>query len=603
MSENPLIRDRDVEFVLYEVLNAQALCELPAFAECNRETFDLYLAGIRKFSREVLYPRYRDLDLAPPELVDGQVRVHPWLAEIYPRLVELGLLTATRSEADGGSQLPITIFTAASAYLMAANLSVCGYAGLTSGAARLIDSFGTEEQKRELMDPMYEGDWTGTMALTEAQAGSSLADVETSARPVSGSGSDGHYLIKGTKIFISGGDQDFSENIVHLTLARIEGAPPGMRGVSLFAIPKLRREDGKLVPNDAKATGLFHKIGWRGLPSIALTFGDDDNCHGYLIGDPNRGIHQMFQMMNEARLMVGTNAMATAAVAFHESLLYSQDRVQGRAITERDPTAPQVPIIEHADVRRMLLRQKAIVEGSFSLLAAVARYTDLSEHATTEEERKRADRLLELLIPIAKTFPAEKGYESNVLAVQVHGGYGYTSEYLPESWLRDQKLNSIHEGTTCIQSLDLLGRKARLDNGQALFDFRDEVTRAIAVARDAGVNGAWCDALEGAMATLADVTETLMGLGMTGDVDGMLLHSVDYMDLFSTLVIGWQWLLQAMAAQRGLETGEAHSADFYRGKLSAAQYWLCTEVPRIGYLATLCKEREDSYQKVEPAWL
>jgi alkylation response protein AidB-like acyl-CoA dehydrogenase len=591
---NPLLNDRDVEFVLYEILEAGRLCELPDFADHSRETFDLFLGSAKKFAREVLYPAYKPMDELPPKLEGENVKVHPLMKALYPRLVELGMMSATRPVDVGGQQLPFTIASAAGAYLAAANLSAAGYLMLTTGAARLIESFGNAWLKAHFMQPMYAGTWTGTMALTEPQAGSSLTDVKTKATPRA----DGRYSIRGSKVFISGGDQDITENIVHLTLARIEGAPAGIKGVSLFAIPKLRPEDGKLVPNDCTTAGVFHKIGYRGLPSIALNFGDKDDCLGWLVGEPNRGIRCMFQLMNEARVGVGMQGVATAGVAYQEALEYAKSRPQGRPLDQRDPTTPQIPIIEHNDVRRMLLRQKAIVEGGFSLLLATARYFDLSEHAASADERKRAAALLDLLTPVAKSFPAEKGFESNVLAVQVHGGYGYTSEYLPEAWMRDQKLNSIHEGTSGIQSMDLLGRKVVAEGGSYLRQFVEEVTATSARARSAGVDPAWCDAVDRASAEVAELTTTLAMRGLSGDITGMMLHSFDYLDLFGTYVIGWQWLVQATVAKIGLERGSAVDRAFYEGKLHAAQYWIKTELPRIAYLSTLAAEGEDSYAKI-----
>src|SRR5258708_7095095 len=373
----------------------------------------------------------------PAHMVDGGIRVHPLMKQLFPKLVDQGGTAATRRYDVGGQQLPHVVATLSALYPMAANLSAVGYLGLTAGAAHLIEAFGSAALKQSMMEPMYAGRWTGTMALTEPQAGSSLTDVKTRATPAPG----GHHLVSGNKVFISGGDQDLTENIVHLTLARIDGAPPGIKGVSLFAIPKKRVEGGKLVPNDVHCAGAFHKMGWRGVPSIALNFGERGDCHGWLVGEPHKGISYMFQMMNEARLMVGMNAIATASVAYLEALEYARTRAQGRPITSKDPKAPQVPIIEHADVRRMLLRQKAIVEGALSLGVQTARYADLAAHATTPEEKRRAFLLLDMLTPIVTSFPAEKGFEANALAVQVHGGYGYTSAYMPAAWPRDQKLN------------------------------------------------------------------------------------------------------------------------------------------------------------------
>jgi butyryl-CoA dehydrogenase len=441
------------------------------------------------------------------------------------------------------------------------------------------------------MTKMYEGEWTGTMALTEPQAGSSLGEITTSATPTD----EGHHLIKGSKIFISGADHGIRENIVNLALARIDGAPDGTKGISLFAIPRLREENGALVSNDVTVAGLIHKIGWRALPSLALEFGDEGDCHGWLVGEPNQGLRYMFQMMNEARIMVGVNGAATASAAYHESLAYARERKQGRKLGARG--GEQVSIIEHADVRRMLLRQKAIVEGSFALLGTVARYSDVSEHGASEEERERAGLLLNLLTPIAKTFPAERGFEANVLAVQVHGGYGYTSEYLPESYMRDQKLNTLHEGTNAIQSMDLLGRKVMSKGGAPLRALAEEIANTIARAREAGCDSDLCSELEEAVATVGSITMELGQRGMAGDADGMLGHSWDYLDMFATLVIGWQWLNMAAVARTAPISEERR-----RATDAAAQYWIRTEIPRIPLLAKLCQNNEDSYINAEPDW-
>ncbi|MRG95683.1 acyl-CoA dehydrogenase [Polyangium spumosum] len=597
VSTNPLVSDRFVDFLLFEVLDLDALLALPDFSEHTRETVGIYLGAARRLAREVLFPAYKPMDEAPPRLEDGRVRVHRAMHDIYPRLVELGVLSATRPPEAYGQTLPLTVASFATSYLMAANLSAYAYLGLTTGAARLLESFGSDDLKQRFMGPLYRGEWTGTMALTEPQAGSSLSDVETRATPTE----NGHYLVKGSKIFISAGDHDLTENIVHLTLARIDGAPPGIKGVSLFAVPRLRPEAGKLVPNDVEVAGVIHKIGWRGLPSLALNFGEAGDCHGYLVGEPHRGISYMFQMMNEARLMVGMNGAATASVAFHESLEYAKTRPQGRKLGDKDPRAPQIPIIEHADVRRMLLRQKAITWGSLALLGLTARLSDLAEHGIDEQARGRAAMLLDLLTPIAKSFPAERGFESNTLAVQILGGYGYTSEYLPEAWLRDQKLNSIHEGTTGIQALDLLGRKVPTAGGAAFAALLEEIAATCDGARDAGVSADLVGRVEGAAMAMRQVTLHLGALGAQGDVRGMLLHSADYLDLAGTTVIGWTWLRLAAAAQRSRQDRPADH-DFYEGIASAAQYWIRTELARVGYLAQLCRSGEDSYDRVRPEW-
>jgi butyryl-CoA dehydrogenase len=600
-TRNPLLSDRDVDFQLYEVLDVPALCALPAFAEHSRDTFELVLSSARRFARDVLFPSYRAMDAEPPAFRDGRVHVHPLMRSLYPQMVELGLLTATRPPEVGGQRLPHAVYSLASAYLMAANLSAYGFIGLTLGAAHLMETFGTPWLKDTFMARLYNGEWTGTMALTEPQAGSSLADVKTRATPAP----EGSYRISGSKIFISGGDQDFAENVVHLTLARVEGAPAGTRGISLFAVPARRPDEGgsgRLVDNDVQVAGAIHKIGWRGLPSLVLNYGEGGDCRGWLVGQEGRGLACMFQMMNEARMMVGFNAVSTASVAYQEALAYAKGRTQGRPASTKDATQPQRPIIEHADVRRMLLRQKAIVEGGLSLLAATALQADLAAHAREEAQRQRAQLLLDLLTPVAKTFPSEKGFEANALAVQVHGGYGYSSEYLPEAWLRDQKLNSIHEGTTGIQGLDLLGRKAVASGGAGLQAFAEEVAATVARAREAGVEGAWGEALEAATQEVLGLTMELGAHGMAGDVELMLRHSADYMELFSILAVAWRWLAQAVAAKQGLARGEAADRDFYEGKLAAAQYWFAVEVPRVAHLAHLCRSGEDSYTRMKPEW-
>ncbi|KPK17325.1 MAG: acyl-CoA dehydrogenase [Myxococcales bacterium SG8_38] len=588
---NPLIDDGLVDFLLYAVLDAESLCQLEAYQQHSKETFDLYIDSVRRFARQDLWPTYKPMDENPPVFRDGRIHTHPGLPALFEQMVDLGVLSATRSESVGGQQMPMLVHTLASAYLMAANLGAYGFIGLTHGAAHLIEAFGDDELKTQFMERMYAGEWTGTMALTEPHAGSSLADITTTATPTD----HDYYLIKGSKIFISGADHGITDNVINLTLARIEGAPEGTKGISLFAVPKLREEGGRLVSNDVTVAGLIHKIGWKGLPSLALEFGDEGDCRGWLVGEPNQGLRYMFQMMNQARIMVGVNAAATASAAYHESRLYALDRKQGRKLGTRD--SEPVPIIEHADVRRMLLRQKAIVEGSLALLATVAKYADVADHGTTEQERERAQLLLDLLTPVAKTFPAERGFEANALAIQIHGGYGYTSEYLPEAFMRDQKLNSLHEGTSGIQSMDLLGRKVMSKGGAPLRALAEELTSAIGRARESGCDRDLCDALERAVETVGATTMQLGQRGMSGDTDGMLGHSWDYLDMFATLVIGWQWLLMDAAAHTS-----SISETRRRGIEAAARYWIQTEIPRISILANLCLSNERSYIDAEADW-
>ena len=565
---NPLISDTFIDFLLTRVLDVESLSRVPGLEACSADTCGPWLDACRRLARSVLFPDYRAIDATPPAFSNGRVTLHPRMHEAWRGLRELDVIAALGT-------LPQTVSTLSSLYLMAGNLSAYGVAGLTAGAAHLLEAFGSDALRATFAPKLRSGEWTGTMALTEPQAGSSLADVTSRATP-----RGDHFLLRGSKIFISGGDHDLAQNVVHLVLARIDGAPAGTRGISLFAVPRLRPDT--LEDNDVRVAGVIHKIGWRGLPSLALNFGEDGHCHGWLVGAPNQGLKCMFQMMNEARLMVGANAVATASVAFHESLAYARERRQGRPLGVTDVTLAPVPLIEHPDVRRMLLRQKAIVEGATALLGVTARYADLSTHAVHEEDRARARWLLDLLTPIAKTFPAERGFESNALALQIHGGYGYSSEYLPEAWLRDQKLNSIHEGTTTIQGLDLLGRKVIAGGGAALQALMDEMTAEVQRSSRS------LEAFTAAMARTVEVTAQLGAKGADGDVVGMLAHSADYLDALSTLVIGWMWVRLENAL------GPRDDA-FATGLRAAASYWLATEVPRVGPLLALCAEGERSY--------
>ncbi len=592
---NPLLNDRDVAFVLHDVLDVSALTKLEHFAEHSRETFDALVDAARRVSREVLFPAYRTLDENPPRFVDGAVETAPELRPILEQLAEMGLFAATRPYEVGGQQVPLSVMSAASAYLMAGNLSAIGYVGITSGAAHLIEAFGDDSLRATYLEPMYQGRWTGTMALTEPHAGSSLGDLTTTATPRG----DGSYALRGAKIFISGGDHTAAENIVHLVLARIAGDVAGTRGISLFAVPKLRPEGGALVDNDVRVTGMIHKIGWRGMPSLALAFGEGGDCRGWLVGEPGRGLAHMFQMMNEARLMVGLNGVATASVAYQESVAYARERPQGRTWENRSPASPQVPIIDHADVRRMLLRQKAIVEGGFALLVYAALQADLAGHAELDEERERAQTLLDLLTPVAKSFPAEAGFEANALAVQIHGGYGYSSEYLPEAWLRDQKLNSIHEGTTGIQGIDLLGRRVMAGGGATLATLAEAIGATVRRARQAGVEEAWGAALEAALQRTLALTAELGAIGAAGEPERMLRHSTDYLDLFSVLIVAWMHLERAAAAAECLAAGRG-SASHLRGVRSTTAYWFATEVPRVALLADRIASGEDSFAAFDP---
>ncbi len=423
MSET-LLSSRNLAFELYEVLDAEALTQRPRFAEHSRETFDAALGTARSLAEKLFAPHNRKGDEHEPLYENGSATLIPEVKPAVDAFLDAGFLNATRSFEQGGMQLPTLLSQACFAHFQAANVGSSAYPFLTMGAANLIESFGSEEQKQRFLQPMIEGRFFGTMALTEPHAGSSLSDIRTRAEPAA----DGSYRIKGNKIFISGGDHPLSENIVHMVLAKLPDAPPGVKGISLFIVPKfLVNADGSLGPrNDVILAGLFHKMGYRGTTSTALNFGDNGACVGYLVGKPHHGLAYMFQMMNEARIGVGMGAVMLGYAGYLYSLEYARERPQGRLPDGKDPSAPQVAIIRHADVRRMLLTQKAYVEGAFDLGLYAARLFDDSQTLEDDEQRRQAHELLDLLTPIVKSWPSEFCLKANELAIQILGGHGYT---------------------------------------------------------------------------------------------------------------------------------------------------------------------------------
>src|SRR5690606_9538853 len=461
-----LLCPRNLAFELYEVLDAEALIRREHFAEHNRETFDAAVDTARNIAHRYFAPHNRKADEHEPQYVDGEAVLIPEVKPAVDAFIEAGFHNAQRSFEDGGMQLPNLLSRACFAHFQSANIATSSYPMLTMGASNLIGTFGTEDQRKRFFQPMIEGRFFGTMALTEPHAGSSLSDLRTRAEPAG----DGTYRIKGNKIFISAGDHPLSENIVHMVLAKLPDAPPGVKGISLFIVPKfLVNDDGSLGErNDVILAGLFHKMGWKGTTSTALNFGDNGNCVGYLVGEAHKGLAYMFQMMNDARIGVGMGAIMLGYAGYLYSLDYARERPQGRLPDGKDPASPQVAIIEHADVKRMLLTQKSYVEGAFDLGLYCARLVDEAKTATSDDDRQNALELPDLLTPIVKSWPSEFCLKANELAIQILGGHGYTREYPVEQYYRDNRLNPIHEGTHGIQSLDLLARKLTQSGGRGL---------------------------------------------------------------------------------------------------------------------------------------
>lgn len=595
-----LLDSRNLAFELYEVLDAEELTQRERFADHNRETFDAALATARQIAEKYFAPHNRKSDENEPEYVDGTAVLIPEVKPAVDAFIEAGFQNAGRSFEEGGMQLPNLLSRACFAHFQSANIATSSYPMLTMGASNLIGKFGTEDQKRRFFQPMIDGRFFGTMALTEPHAGSSLSDLRTRAEPAG----DGTYRIKGNKIFISGGDHPLSENIVHMVLAKLPDAPPGVKGISLFIVPKfLVNDDGSLGErNDVVLAGLFHKMGWRGTTSTALNFGDNDNCVGYLVGEPHKGLAYMFQMMNEARIGVGMGAIMLGYAGYLYSLNYARERPQGRHPDGKDPTSPQVALIEHADVRRMLLTQKAYVEGSFDLGLFCAKLVDDGKTGNSEEQRQLANELLDLLTPIVKSWPSEFCLKANELAIQILGGHGYTREYPVEQYYRDNRLNPIHEGTHGIQSLDLLARKLTQNKGAGLRQLtgliQDSIQRASAHASLQELRAP----LEQLLQRLQTTTTALLNDLGSGKVNQTLANSALYMKVFGHAVIGWRWLEQAIRAEEGLARGNSADEAFYHGKLQAARYFLTWEVPACQHELNLLDARDQTCMEMQDSW-
>ena len=573
------ISDRNLRFLLYEVNDVESLLKYSRFADHSREVFDMILDTAMRMGKDLFKPLFEEMDRKAPEYVNGEVRVHPRVREIMRAAGDGGWIASTFPYDLGGQQLPFIIgVMLPTAIFGAANYSAAVYHGLTHGAAGLIASYGTQEMKDAYLPKMIAGEWQGTMALTEPQAGSSLTDLTTTATPTD----QGYCKIKGQKLFISAGDHDGCDNVIHLALVRLKDAPAGIKGISLFIIPKKRiKDDGSLEPNDVNCAGIYHKLGYRGSPITQLAFGENDDCRGWLVGEANKGLAYMFQMMNGARIDVGLAAAVISSAAYYASLEYAKERPQGRKLTSKDPLSPQIPIIEHADIRRMLLFQKAVVEGSLSLLFQCGIYEDL-EHVTEGEERENYNLLLELLTPVAKTYPSEMGILSCSAGLQILGGYGFCEEFPLEQLYRDVRIHPIHEGTTGIQGMDLLGRKMMMKKGKAAQLYLAEVRKAIKDAEGDAELKPFAEKLSASVALLEKVTMHQFGVAAKEGPEMFLADATVYLEFFGIIAIAWQWLRQATAAKKSLakSPGEADE-NFYQGKLAAFRYFFGYELPKI----------------------
>ncbi|MDT0306236.1 acyl-CoA dehydrogenase [Streptomyces sp. DSM 44917] len=591
MTESLLLSRRDLDFLLYEWLDAEALTKRPRYAEHGRETFDAMLDLSAEMAARHFAPHNKKNDAQEPRFDGERVHIIPEVGEALRVFAGSGLLGATMDEEVGGLRLPSLVAGACMAWFQAANVGTCAYPFLTTGNANLLLAHGSREQIDTWVRPMVAGRFFGTMCLSEPQAGSSLADVRTRAEPRP----DGRYRLFGSKMWISGGDHELAENIVHLVLARIPGGPPGVKGLSLFIVPKyLLNEDGSPgARNDVSLAGLNHKMGYRGTTNALLNFGEREGAWGELVGEPHRGLAYMFHMMNEARTGVGLGATALGYTGYLHALDYARGRPQGRPLTDRDPASPQVPIVEHADVRRMLLAQKAYVEGALGLCLYAARLLDEERTAPAEEERARARLLLDVLTPVVKSWPSQWCLAANDLAIQVHGGYGYTREYDVEQFYRDNRLNPIHEGTHGIHGLDLLGRKAVMNGGAGLRLLLETIAATARRADAAGGEAAEFGAsLTAAAQRLGAVTAHLWA---GGSPEEALANASVYLEAAGHVVLAWIWLEQLLAAQGG-------TSAFHAGKRQAARYFFRVELPRTGPQFDLLMARDLTAAQMDPDW-
>jgi len=598
----PILSQRDLEFMLYELFDAEGLISRQRYAEHSRETFDAAIDTAKKIAEKYFLPIRQKVDTHQPTFDGEKVHMIPEIKPAVDAVIESGLMSASSDFELGGMQLPGIVANVAGAYVGAAGSTTAAYTWLTNANANLIQAHGTAEQIEKWVVPMRNGRFAGTMAMTEADAGSGLADLTTSAVK----SDDNAYRIRGNKIFISGGEHDLNENIVHLVLARIKGAPKGTKGISLFIVPKfIVNDDGSLGDkNDVELAGLFHKMGGRGQTSCALNFGEKNGAIGYLVGEEHKGLRYMFHMMNEARIMVGSSAAITALTGFQYSLDYAKERPQGRLPSCKDPHTAPINIIEHADIRRMLLAQKAYAEGAYALCLYGSQLADDEKTAKTEDERKKAHLLLDLLTPVIKSWPSEYGPRANSFAIQILGGHGYINEHPVEMFYRDNRLNHIHEGTYCIQSLDLLARKVPMNQLAGVMALMAEMQATITTAKTHDTLSKFAEDLDSATKTLSKVTETLLTSMMIKNIDMVLSNSVKYLELFGNVVIAWIWLRQGIVAQTALTDKQPHSEDqhFYQGKLQAMRYFFNTELPEINAWATFLINLDSTSYDMQAEW-
>ncbi|WP_317928432.1 acyl-CoA dehydrogenase [Halioxenophilus sp. WMMB6] len=596
-----ILNERELDFLLYELLDTEKVLSRPRYTEHSREVFDATLATARTVAEKYFANHYAKGDQCEPTFDGKKVSIIPETKEAWDNFSEAGFLVAHYDYDQGGMQLPETVLRAAMGYFFAANIATAAYQLLTLGAANLINTFASDEQKALYLPLLQNGSCAGTMAMTEPNQGSALGDIRTIAKPAD----DGSYRIFGNKMFISGGDQCLTENILHLVLAKIEGAPAGVKGISLFLCPKfLVNADGSPGErNDVALAGLLHKMGYRNTTSTVLNFGEKDGAVGYLVGEPHKGLSYMFQMMNEARIGVGLGAASLGYQGYLASLDYARERRQGRLPSSKDPLSAQVTLIEHADIRRMLLAQKAYSEASLAMCLYASSLLEDSHTGETAEQREKAFRLLDLITPIVKSWPSRYGIVANDHAIQILGGAGYTREHPIEQYLRDNRLNPIHEGAEGIHGLDILGRKVVVNGGADFELLMSEMDETINAATSMDRCAALAAPLKSACAALSETTVTLRG-ELSKNSDKTLSNATIYLDAFGRVFAAWIWLKQAVVSEQALSSGAKSIDDehYYRGKLQAAQYYVQWELPQLQAQLDLLNRFDNTTLAMHPDW-
>ena len=584
-----LISDRrDIDFVLHEQLEAEKLAELKEdFADFNKKTIDLVVNEAKAFATKELQPAYKEGDEQGCTLDNGVVKTPESFKRLYDLLNEGEWLAMTEDPEWGGQGMPRTVSSAAYEYFNGANYPFMMYPGLTHGAGKLVEEFGTEEQKRLFLKKMFSGEWTGTMLLTEPEAGSDVGALTTTARK----NDDGTYSITGEKIFISGGDHDLADNIIHPVLARIEGAPAGTKGISLFLVPKYRvNDDGSIGEfNDVVCTSLEHKLGIHGNSTCALSLGSKGGCVGTLLGEENKGMKAMFLMMNEARLLVGYQGFSCATASYMHALDYARQRVQGKNLVEMmNPEAKSVTIINHPDVRRQLMEMKVYVEGMRSLLYYVNFCADMAANAESEEEKSRYQGFVEVLTPVAKGYVTDRSFEVCSQGVQVYGGYGYIEEYPMAQLLRDCRITQIYEGTNGIQAMDLLGRKLGLHKGKPIMDLFGEMQKSVAAGKEIETLKSHAARVEEALNKLGEVALHMGQTAMSEKVLHAFANAHPFLDATGDVALAWMHLWRAVVAANKMEKAKKKDKPFYEGILKSFYYFVETKLPiTLGRLEAL----------------